>query len=217
MKPPRWSEMLLRSLLIDRDRDTISGDLLEEYREVAVPTYGASGARWWYRRQVAGFVWRAMRLPLMIGLAIGAALGVMNLVDTARQPLADDDAGTMLAWLVALLAMWSATAVAVTWHTRRVADAVKVGAILGVVTIAVFHAAAIVRVNVFLDAIRYRGDWQNLVARYNQSGFSSLRAYANYEYAAMTPMVITLGAIAGSISGVVGGLLNTVRRTPRER
>jgi hypothetical protein len=99
--------------------------------------------------------------------------------------------------------------------TRRVADAVKVGTILGIATIVMFHAESIVRVNLFLDAIRDRGDWQNLVARYNQSGFRSLRAYANYEYATMTPMVIALGGIAGSISGVVGGLVNTVRRTLR--
>ncbi len=215
MKPPRWSEHLLRSLLLDRDRDTISGDLLEEYRDVAVPTRGAKGARWWYRRQVAGVLWHTAQPSLAIGLAIGTVLGMMNLIDTARHPLADDDAGTMLAWLVALLLIWSAAAVAVTWRTRRVSDAVKVGAILGIATIVMFHAASIVRVNLFLDAIRHRGDWQNLVARYNQSGFRSIRAYANYEYATMTPMVIALGAIAGSISGVVGGLVNTVWRTLR--
>ena len=55
----------------------------------------------------------------------------------------------MVAWLVALLAVSSAAAVVVTWRARRVADAVKVGAILGVATFAVFHAAAIVRVNVY--------------------------------------------------------------------
>jgi hypothetical protein len=98
-----------------------------------------------------------------------------------------------------------------------VADAVRVGTILGVATIVMFHAASIVRVNLFLNAIRHRGDWQNLVARYNQSGFRSLRAYANYEYATLTPMVLALGAIAGSISGVVGGLVNMVRRTLRAR
>jgi hypothetical protein len=217
MNPPRWSEKLLRSLLLERDRDTISGDLLEEYREVAVPRRGAKGARWWYRRQAAGFLWHSAQLPLTIGLAIGTVLGIMNLVDTALQPLADDDAGTMLAWLVTLLAVWSAAAVAVTWRTRQVVDAVTVGTILGVATIVMFHAASIVRVNLFLDAIRHRGDWQNLVARYNHSGFRSLRAYANYEYATLTPMVIALGAIAGSISGVVGGLVNMVRRTLRAR
>ena len=215
MKPPRWSETLLRSLLLDRDRDTISGDLLEEYREDAVPTRGAKGARWWYRRQVAGLLWHSARLPLMIGVAIGALLGIMNLLDTARQPLGDDDGGTMLAWLLAVLTIWSAATVAVTWRTRRVSDAVKVGTIVGVATIVVFHTAAIVRVNLFLDAIRPREDWQNLVSRYNQSGFHSLRAYANYEYATMTPMLIALGAIAGSISGALGGLVNLGRRALR--
>ena len=36
---------------------------------------------------------------------------------------------------------------------------------------AVFHVAGIVRVNLFLDVIRNRGDWQNLIARFGQSGF----------------------------------------------
>jgi hypothetical protein len=39
-KPPRWVEGLLRLLLKRRDRDTIAGDLFEEYREVIVPTRG---------------------------------------------------------------------------------------------------------------------------------------------------------------------------------
>ena len=216
MKPPRWSEQLLRSLLIDRDRDAISGDLLEEYREVVVPTHGARRARWWYRRQAVGVVWHGARLPVMIGLAIGTVLGVMILIDTARQPLSDDDAGVMLAWVMTLLTIWSAVAVAVTWRSKQMADTVKVGTLLGVVTIVVFHVASIVRLNLFLDAIRHRQDWQNLVARYHHSRFHSLRAYANYEYATMTPMIIALGAIAGLISGVVAGLVNAVRHTSHE-
>jgi hypothetical protein len=215
MKPPYWSELLLRWFLIDRDRDTVSGDLLEEYREVAVATRGPRGARWWYRRQAAGCVWRSLRLPTMIGLSIGAVLGLVNLIGTARWPLADDDALTMLAWIVALLAMWSAAVVFLTRGTRHLAHAVIVGAILGVATMLVFDATAIVRVNVFLDAIRHRDDWQNLLVRYQNSGFRSLRAYANYEYAIGTPMVIALGTIAGAISGGVGGLLRSVRRAYR--
>jgi hypothetical protein len=38
---------------------------------------------------------------------------------------------------------------------------------------AVFHVAGIVRVNLFLDVIHDRGDWQNLLARFGQSGFHS--------------------------------------------
>ena len=75
MTPPRWSESLLRALLRDRDRDTISGDLLEEYRESAVPTLGERGARRWYRRQVARLVWREVRLPTLVGLGLASSSG----------------------------------------------------------------------------------------------------------------------------------------------
>ena len=56
--PPLWAEDLLRAFLRERDRESVTGDLLEEYRETIVPALG-SGADAWYIRQVAGFVWRA--------------------------------------------------------------------------------------------------------------------------------------------------------------
>lgn len=55
--PPEWAESLLRLLLSPHDRDSVSGDLLEEYRESIVPALGA-GANRWYVRQVAGYVLR---------------------------------------------------------------------------------------------------------------------------------------------------------------
>src|SRR5262249_25535647 len=116
---------------------------------------------------------RSRLWPLAIGLIAGASLGVLNLADTARQPLADDEGGAMLLWAAAVVLVWSAAAWAAAWHTRRFADAVAAGIIAGVATLLVFHAASIVRVNVFLDVIRYRTDWQNLVARFNASGYTS--------------------------------------------
>lgn len=50
--PPRWAEILLRGLLAPRDREAVAGDLLEEYREVVVPSRGRIGARLWYLHQV---------------------------------------------------------------------------------------------------------------------------------------------------------------------
>jgi hypothetical protein len=32
-RPPQWAERLLRLLLKPEDRDSVSGDLLEEYRD----------------------------------------------------------------------------------------------------------------------------------------------------------------------------------------
>ena len=56
LTPPRCAETLLRVVLASRDRDTVSGDLLEEYRMHVVPARGRRAANWWYLRQVAGFI-----------------------------------------------------------------------------------------------------------------------------------------------------------------
>jgi len=57
--PPRSAEWLLRLTLKRADRESVSGDLLEEYRDTVVPARGQSAADVWYLRQVAGFMWRA--------------------------------------------------------------------------------------------------------------------------------------------------------------
>lgn len=57
--PPRWAESLLRILLKPEDRESVSGDLLEEYRESILQVRGSLRADVWYVLQVAGFLWRA--------------------------------------------------------------------------------------------------------------------------------------------------------------
>jgi hypothetical protein len=85
--PPASAERLLRCLLETRNRDTITGDLLEEYRENVLPARGAVRARVWYLRQVLSFV----TLP-----------GLMR----ALGPVGEDDmtnrlSRTSLSWTVA--------------------------------------------------------------------------------------------------------------------
>src|SRR5262245_21215777 len=55
-KPPLWAEAWLRTLLAQRSEDTITGDLLEEYRESVLPAVGTFRARIWYLRQVISFM-----------------------------------------------------------------------------------------------------------------------------------------------------------------
>src|SRR5262245_365413 len=57
-RPPRWAEAILRLALDRESRESVSGDLLEEYREAIHPRRGRLGADLWYLRQVAGFLWR---------------------------------------------------------------------------------------------------------------------------------------------------------------
>ena len=59
VQPPRWAEALLRVLLPPDDAETVSGDLLEAYRETVRRSRGHRRADLWYVRQVSGFVWRA--------------------------------------------------------------------------------------------------------------------------------------------------------------
>lgn len=54
--PPRWLEALLLWCVPVRDRETISGDLLEEYQEEQVPRIGSLGANIWYARQSMSFL-----------------------------------------------------------------------------------------------------------------------------------------------------------------
>jgi hypothetical protein len=195
-----WADAVLRMLLSRRHRDAVSGDLLETYREEILPSRGPLRASFWYWRQVSGFI-----SPAMFGLAMGAVLGVLNLIETVRHPLADDEGGAMLTYVALVWLVWSAVGFAAARRTRRLADGVKAGLLVGVAMMAVFDLAAILRVNLFLDLIRYREDWQNLVGRFGRSDFHSLRVYANYEYLRTTPLVVAIGAAAGTLAGLLGG------------
>jgi len=55
MLPPQWAESLLRLLLKPEDQESVTGDLLEEYRETIVPERGRA-ADAWYVRQVSWYV-----------------------------------------------------------------------------------------------------------------------------------------------------------------
>lgn len=58
MNPPRWAEAWLRLVLPLRDRDTVSGDLLEEYRDAVRPSRSRFAADLWYIGQASVFAWR---------------------------------------------------------------------------------------------------------------------------------------------------------------
>jgi hypothetical protein len=89
-RPPRWAEALLERLLPDHARETIAGDLREEFIESVLPRKGLLGARIWYLRQVVSFVsWFAkegtpvgkiLLLVSSLSLACGCWLAVMEML-----------------------------------------------------------------------------------------------------------------------------------------
>ena len=88
--PPYLLDSFLLFLLSPRNRETVSGDLYEEFLEVKLPELGRLRARLWYMRQVLSFVPRrvaavvleepALRLVCCFTALSGSWLGIMDLI-----------------------------------------------------------------------------------------------------------------------------------------
>jgi hypothetical protein len=119
VNPPEWGDPLLRLFLKPADRDSVSGDLLEEYREMVLGGRDRAAADRWYLRQVAGFLWRAT-------WAWAVVLALLNIgrfaVDVFVPPAswATRSAGTTYAHIVIFMAVGFQAA----WRRRSLADSV---------------------------------------------------------------------------------------------
>ena len=93
------------------------------------------------------------------------------LVSTVVAPLAEDTpviVGTMFGVVFLALAV---PGFAAPRRGGHFVDALAAGAIAGAITFTLFLLSGILRVNLFLDMIRNRSDWENLVADYARSDF----------------------------------------------
>jgi len=205
-----WMEKLLRIFVKVRDRDTITGDLLEEYTEVVLPARGRFRAQIWYLKQAVSFI-DGVRL----GLLLGIVFGTWNLVGTWLDPLADDSAYALLTFFGPMILAWGLAGFISTWQSGRVATGIRVGSTIALVTIFVFDIANLVRVNWFLEAIRFRADWQGLVGRFQASGSDNFRTFANYEWLKGTPLTLILATMFGAATGFVGAIAALLGREMR--
>ena len=153
-----------------------------------------------------------MRRFVILGLVPGAVFGLWDLIVTLLDPLAEDDPRALLLFYGPMFAIWGIAGFVAARRTGRMLEGVKVAAIVAFVTFVVFDVAAIVRVNLFLDALTHRSDWQNLLVRFQASGFTSLRLYANYEYLTGSPFKILVATLIGSVTGLTGGFLSWLSR-----
>ena len=108
-RPPRWAEAILFLLLKPDDRESVSGDLLEEYRDTIVPTRGRA-ADGWYIRQVA---WYLLRASWVWGTSMGAVLVVRYLFDTLLPPADYRMRAALLSWTILAVLLVLAAAVAI--------------------------------------------------------------------------------------------------------
>ncbi len=128
--PPTWVQALLETILPPRDLLTVSGDLIEEYREVIAPERGIWRANVWYLRQIlslltADGLFRLMRsrpaqkcvaLLWMAAAVAQFSVIVVLLVRSGLEPPRVSFATVML--------VFAATALCLASSLRAAADAV---------------------------------------------------------------------------------------------
>jgi hypothetical protein len=155
------------------------------------------------------------RYPMLLGLLLGAMFGLWNLIATRLDPLADDTPIALLIFYGPMFAIWGVAGFFASHRTGRLTDGVRVGATVAFVTFVVYVLTQFVRVNVFLDILTKRSDWQNLMTRFQSSGYESLRWYVNYVGLTGAPFKILVASIIGAGTGLLGGLLGSQgRREP---
>jgi hypothetical protein len=151
------------------------------------------------------------RYPVLFGVLVGAGFGVWNLIATQLNPLSDDTPMALLAFYGPMFTIWGIAGFWASRRTRQLLDGIRVGATVAFVTFVVYVITQFVRVNLFLDTISQRSDWQNLMARFQDSGFESLRWYVNYVGLTGAPFKILVATIIGAVTGLVGGVFGSLR------
>ena len=145
--------------------------------------------------------------PLILGLVIGLAFGCANLLFTWLDPLADDTPAALLRFYGPMFFLWALAAFAAARRTGRLRSGLATGLLVAFGTFVVFDLLILVRVNVFLDQLTTRADWQNMMMRFRESDADSLRSFINVEYAKATPLKLVVSCAIGAVFGFLGGVV----------
>jgi hypothetical protein len=183
--PPRWAESILKSLLRPSDRESISGDLLEEYRAVRYPSNGRRRADAWYIKHVWSvflhFMW-----PMMLAAALVGLLQVMH------------NRGYGLVPFPALLIFHGALYFGAGFRASRRTGLIWTGIIAGAVTslmaFAITMTGFVVRSPQFLIAIFSKDFIVDILSP-------------------LTLMALAVGFVFGTIGGMIGWWIGPHRPT----
>lgn len=147
---------------------------------------------------------------MFIGSITGLVFGLWDLVWTWFRPLEDDSLGVLLRFYGPMFLVWMLVSFRATRRSGRFLSGAVAGMAVAFGTFFVFVVLNFLRVNVLLDQLTDRPDWQNMMVRFRASGFESLRLFVNLDYIKGTPFKIgfftALGAVLGTVAGGIGRL-----------
>jgi len=103
--------------------------------------------------------------------------------------------------------LWALASFRAARRTGRLSSGVTTGLTVAFATFIVFDLFILVRVNVFLNELSGRADWQNITIRFRESGGDNLRLFVNVEYLTGAPLKLGVSCAIGSVMGAIGGFL----------
>lgn len=207
---PRWADHVLRLLVGSRKWESISGDLLEEYRQAILPSAGPTGGRLWYARQLLSYA-TPLHFGMLGGILAASAIVLSNIVlpslgiEIGPAPRAE----TVLNALCfgGLLLFWAMAGFLAHWRLRTLGSSLRWGATIAFIHIALIMLTFFAINNIFLDIVSRQPDklWD-----FQHSGASSMRAYVNIAalkgLCFVLPVFVAVGAACGTAGGIVSSL-----------
>ena len=155
------------------------------------------------------------RGALRFGFWVGLIFGSWNVLYSWLFPMADDTAAALLAFYGPMFFLWAVAAFLAARRTGSIPVAVMTGAVVAFTTFCVYDLLVVLRVNLFLDELTGRADWQNLMAQFAASGHESLRTFVNIENIKGAPLKIGVASMIGAVMGLLGGAAS--RLAPERR
>lgn len=145
------------------------------------------------------------RGALRFGFFLGLVFGSWNVLYSWLFPLADDTLPALLAFYGPMFFLWAVAAFLAARRTGMVSTAVVTGAVVAFATFCTYNLLVVLRVNLFLDELTGRADWQNLMAQFKSSGYESLRTFVNLENIKGAPLKFGVASTIGAAMGLIGG------------
>lgn len=188
--PPRWAEALLMTFLQQDDSESVSGDLLEQYRDSVYPARGRRRADLWFVGQVISFVAPGARL---FAILFSAQFLARTALDWFYPPLnfhARSSVSTAVAVGTLLTAgFWAA------WRSESSAA----GALAGILTTGVASIASIA------------GAAAMLAFWHDPRTMAAIRGSGGFEEAVTLPVMMILpGVMLGACGGFASAALKRV-------
>ena len=156
-----------------------------------------------------------LRSLLVIGGTIGVLFGGVNLVYSWWRPTSDDTPGALLGFYGPMFLLWALVAYRAARRRGRLLSGIAAGCVVAFGTFWTYSLFNAVRVNLFLEQLTARPDWQDMMMRFRASGEASLRSFINDDYLRGTPSKLLATEVIGTMMGTAGSVAGWLsQRTP---